>query len=715
MKQPAPTTSGRRSRVNLYGKILLAAILVLVVATFFFTLDRDIRDLSPREMITRLETSNEALPLGRWQLEISDCGEKNSQTEWVEGNTACAQLLSLKNVTFPLDATVLNKLPQNTKGRLHARIIHQLTKKERTWLHEHRYATILIPRNVQNKTRLLLGEFELTSLGNGANSDFLFESPDLLKRQRVELVFDYTDFSRFGPLDVPIAIVTPDSAALYESLPTRQLAGTSLLRQASLLFRLSIAAMAVVLDHSLPFAALSVFAALRTVRGLFSMITVDQNLFGLLVPLFAFVSALTASAFVMFVLELCRMRPRDWRWVASTIAIITILAVGASFFDPKAWLRVDLILDVLAGFAATGAIGWSLWVQLRTKREESETHWWFNSQEHSQIILITKLIILVALSLQISFDISELSRVANGQMKDAFDWRQTLFFPLITLAGLLEVGYTSRKVEDAAKEMTKKAVQDRELAVAREYQMRTIPELRKRDGNWRWRALYHPASNLGGDWFDVRELRFPSGETALVACVADITGHGLEAALSTTIIASAWGLWCGKIGNLPLPTELVEREALIAQAPAHLHLALTAARRTATGTGFFVLLVGESAHFCSAGHPNALVWDGTALGSLLSTGPGLGIQSEEQSPNWSGSTQTIAKEAKVVLFSDGIFPLEEGASRGVQTMRRTIKQKKGAITIERILGERFLATRRIYRGDSSQEDDMTLLILRQGA
>jgi phosphoserine phosphatase len=79
-----------------------------------------------------------------------------------------------------------------------------------------------------------------------------------------------------------------------------------------------------------------------------------------------------------------------------------------------------------------------------------------------------------------------------------------------------------------------KARLDREIGVAREIQLGTLPESMPQISGYEVAGISRPASETGGDSFDA----FGAESGALVLLLADATGHGLGPALSVTQVRS---------------------------------------------------------------------------------------------------------------------------------------------------------------------------------
>lgn len=75
-----------------------------------------------------------------------------------------------------------------------------------------------------------------------------------------------------------------------------------------------------------------------------------------------------------------------------------------------------------------------------------------------------------------------------------------------------------------------------ELALAQRLQRSMLPETLPSAGRFHFYAQYHPALDIGGDFYDV----IPLSGSKVGVLVADATGHGIQAALSTAIVKFAF-------------------------------------------------------------------------------------------------------------------------------------------------------------------------------
>lgn len=86
----------------------------------------------------------------------------------------------------------------------------------------------------------------------------------------------------------------------------------------------------------------------------------------------------------------------------------------------------------------------------------------------------------------------------------------------------------------------------KELALARKLQNNILPENPYEKNHIRLYAKYKPALEIGGDFYDVINL----SDNRLAVLVADVTGHGIQAALSTTLLKFVFAHYEDSVANL---------------------------------------------------------------------------------------------------------------------------------------------------------------------
>lgn len=233
------------------------------------------------------------------------------------------------------------------------------------------------------------------------------------------------------------------------------------------------------------------------------------------------------------------------------------------------------------------------------------------------------------------------------------------------------------------------------LAVARQVQQGIFPR-----GPLAWQGAevagaVRPCDETGGDY-----CQYAVVGGHLAALIGDVSGHGLGAALYTTM-AHAGLMQALRGGAGPAAACAAVAEGLAASAVDDTYMtAVVALYDPARGR----------LRWCSAGHPSGLLLgrDG-GLRRLGSTGPPLGMfpelgYVEEELPFAAGDL--------LLLFTDGISEMwdrsggQYGEARLEQALRRLAHESPGRI-VEAVLDEV-----QAFAGGEPARDDLTLLALR---
>ncbi len=252
--------------------------------------------------------------------------------------------------------------------------------------------------------------------------------------------------------------------------------------------------------------------------------------------------------------------------------------------------------------------------------------------------------------------VSQVSRVVGGRIDRAEAARNLAQAELVELNAQLEA-----RVERRTRELREKNQQmEEELQMARELQVALLPQqfptipahVPPQESALKFLSLYFPTGNVSGDFFSV----FPVGESAVGVLICDVMGHGVRSALITSMIRG-----------------LVEEHAEAAADPGELltriNRALAAilkqAGTTMFATCFYVVADVGRAHlrFANAGHPAALHVrsSGASAEKLEATerrGPAMGIF---PAAHYTTSTKPIAKGDLIMLFTDGLFEVEDAS------------------------------------------------------
>ncbi len=234
---------------------------------------------------------------------------------------------------------------------------------------------------------------------------------------------------------------------------------------------------------------------------------------------------------------------------------------------------------------------------------------------------------------------------------------------------------------------------DKELSVARDIQMRLVPDSPLAMGSWSAEGRLVPARQVGGDLYDY----FVIDASRAAVLIADVAGKGVPAALLVSTVASAVRAFAD---GRHTPKDVVEQVN-------------RAAVRSAAAGKFVTFFYAELDHatgrlaYVNGGHNYPRLR--RASGELVSLDKGgmpLGLFGD--APFEQGELEFSAGDA-LLLFSDGVSEAMD-----------SFHQEYGEDRIEelwRLHGPATTALDRIYedvlqfRGAAAQSDDMTMVVV----
>jgi sigma-B regulation protein RsbU (phosphoserine phosphatase) len=235
---------------------------------------------------------------------------------------------------------------------------------------------------------------------------------------------------------------------------------------------------------------------------------------------------------------------------------------------------------------------------------------------------------------------------------------------------------------------------ERELAEARAFQQGLLPE---GDLLTDWFSIccrYLSCSELGGDLYDYAAIG--AGRIALI--VADVMGHGVSAAMLTSVVKSAFR--ASDADNYE-PSAVVDR--------VHRNLSAFGPERFVTLIAAVLSTDEGRLRYVNAGHPTGLLWaeDGT-IRQLTSTGP---IVSPALPPcKWEQQELAIAAGDQLLLYTDGVSDVLAGEhDLGEEQMVACItRHAEGGVALLQAL----VASVGARLAGRPQPDDVTLLTAR---
>lgn len=234
----------------------------------------------------------------------------------------------------------------------------------------------------------------------------------------------------------------------------------------------------------------------------------------------------------------------------------------------------------------------------------------------------------------------------------------------------------------------------RQMAKARAIQFNLLPtELEA--GNTRCTYVYQPADDVGGDYFDAISL----ADGTQLFCIADVTGHGVPAAMCAAILKA---LLLQATGTLVSPAAMLK----------YINRHLTAITLVEDFVSMVLVRIEPQnlrTHYANAGHePALLARQDQQIGRLESTGGLLGLSNEAE---WDEITLEICSGDRLFIATDGVT---EATNEKLHCFGRG--------RLEELLNDvasldLTAATSRIWdaisahRGSAHQQDDITFLFL----
>lgn len=206
-----------------------------------------------------------------------------------------------------------------------------------------------------------------------------------------------------------------------------------------------------------------------------------------------------------------------------------------------------------------------------------------------------------------------------------------------------------------------------QLSLARRVQETMLPDGMPGRDRFRFAMLYEPALALGGDFYDAVED--PDGGVTLL--VADATGHGAQAALSTALIKSAFA----EHARAKDPSEVLRLMNLTLHRvlPSELFVAACVARLSSDAATVDVANAGGP-------HPLLLRNGNGDIDVLAANGLPLGAVDEEAYVASDIIAETLGEGDRLIMCTDGLTEVEnsDGKEFGETALCPRIREWSGS-------------------------------------
>jgi serine phosphatase RsbU (regulator of sigma subunit)/anti-sigma regulatory factor (Ser/Thr protein kinase) len=230
-----------------------------------------------------------------------------------------------------------------------------------------------------------------------------------------------------------------------------------------------------------------------------------------------------------------------------------------------------------------------------------------------------------------------------------------------------------------------------EMQLVQLIQQNFLPQRLPDVGNWQLDAIYRPAQEVGGDFYDVIELEH--GQLGLL--VADVTDKGMAAGF---VMASARSILRAAVGRLVEPGAVLQRanDQLYPDMPPNMFV-----------TCLYGVLEPDTGRFrfANAGHNLPCVQTDDGAVEVRATGMPLGLMPEMA---YEEAEITVAPGRGLLLYSDAI-PEAHAPDGEMFSFGRLIDAVGGASAADGLIPH-ILDTLAAFTGDDwEQEDDITVL------
>ncbi|MDB6153504.1 MAG: hypothetical protein JWL90_1957 [Chthoniobacteraceae bacterium] len=235
---------------------------------------------------------------------------------------------------------------------------------------------------------------------------------------------------------------------------------------------------------------------------------------------------------------------------------------------------------------------------------------------------------------------------------------------------------------------------DQEFALAREIQTSFLPHTLPEKDEMEFHAAYHPALNVGGDFYDVIEL----GPDEIFFVIGDVSGKGMAAAL---VMAQSLSILRLILKPGIAPVSAVARWNTMLSGHTIRGMFITAILGR-------IIPSTREVEFCNAGHCHPLLTGlhGECSELKFTTSPPLGLM-----PELPGRAHTLRMSAGewLVLFTDGLVESFNAQNQALDT-QGVVRLLNGKFAHAREVIDALECGELAHRQQTPPHDDLTLLV-----
>lgn len=303
---------------------------------------------------------------------------------------------------------------------------------------------------------------------------------------------------------------------------------------------------------------------------------------------------------------------------------------------------------------------------------------------------------LLAQPLKVDGRVTGMIAVSNSQPGRAWSEGDVRLMGIVASHSASVIEKARLRVEEEAKrrlELEKEAL-EKELMLARDIQMRLIPDQPLVLGSWRAEGRLVPAKQVGGDLYDY----FMIDDDRAAVSIADVAGKGVPAALLVSTVASSMRAFAN--GRFS-PKEVVEQ----------LNSAVTRSSAAGKFVTFFYAELDRAKgviRYVNAGHNYPLLKRASGEVQKLDVG-GMPLGLFAGAP-YDEAEVAFAPGDSLLMFSDGIPEAMDSFHQEYGDERLEAHWQGHAGSGAALLDQVYTDVER-FRGAAAQSDDMTMLVV----
>jgi hypothetical protein len=278
-----------------------------------------------------------------------------------------------------------------------------------------------------------------------------------------------------------------------------------------------------------------------------------------------------------------------------------------------------------------------------------------------------------------------------------FPWRVHLEQPVLVVLWCIGVGYIA--VHLFFSNEAKLLAIEQEIDIARKIQLSNLPKTLHTPRGLDIAARYAPMSAVAGDFYDIQI----KGETSVGILIADVSGHGVGAALIGSMLKIAFASQSDYVSD---PARVLTQINRILQGKIE--------ESFVTAFSLFIDVANGTLRYANAGHPPPLLWS-TSKKELCRLSNGGTILGPFPNTEYENATLSFEKDDWLVLYTDGIIETKNktGELFGDERLEAFIEATSSE-SPERMADEllHHLSTWSGKSGETSLDDDLTLIVLK---